>query len=310
MNFVNNEIEEINAEELDPRAFKSRYWATNSPVLIKGAIKHWPAYRKWRDPNYLVHSTHNPNVRVRFKPVVQSDIKGHQDGLPELSLSDFLEVALDGTTNPVWVGSVTLLLRTVLDFDKKVGPISGFGAAISDLAEQDFGEFSFLSKTRPARLYPSSRLFLYRNSFTDWHPHATDSHLLCQICGSKEVLLFAPNIGYKLFQPVYDQGILSFESSGSISHSILESNPMRVVVGDGDALHIPVYWYHSVRPTIEAEFGISLVHAFASPLRLNGDFRFDMTKSLYKSAPKRLKPLALLCRLLALLQRNKATLVG
>ena len=54
---------------------------------------------------------------------------------------------------------------------------------------------------------------------------------------------------------------------------------------------------------------ISLIHVFASPLSINGNYRFNMSKDLYQNSPKHLKPLLLVARVLAYLQRNKPVLV-
>ena len=43
----------LQASALTEQAFKSEYVAGSRPCVIKGAVSHWPALRKWRDRDYL-----------------------------------------------------------------------------------------------------------------------------------------------------------------------------------------------------------------------------------------------------------------
>lgn len=307
-NHRENRIDVVQAKDLSPELFRLKYWSTNTPVLIKGAVKHWPAHTKWQDPAYLISQIGNQEVKVRKVPITQSkvsDVFNHDAGLPHYLLSDFLQSCLDRSTDPIWVGSITLLSKNEFKYNKKIKNIGKFYVELSKLADQDFKEFDFLRGMASARIYPRSRVFLYRNSFTDWHSHPTDSHLLCQIFGSKTILLYSPNKGYQLFKSGYEQ----LSSEEDKKRHINEAGPISVLVESGDAFHIPIYWHHAVMPAVKSEFGVSLIHAFASPLRLNGDSRFHMSKELYQRAPITLKPILLTARMLAFIQRDMELLV-
>jgi hypothetical protein len=303
------EIKVVKAEDLDAEIFHREYWLTNTPVLIKGAVKHWRAHTYWRDTNYLLSKLDNPTVKVRRQPSNQARIDVPLSDFSNLQLEDLLRELCNGSDDPIWVDSVPLRLKGSSKFDLRIADSTEWGNRLSALADLDFADFSFLKKYSPARLYPSWRIFLYKNSFTDWHPHGTDTHLLCQIFGDKEVLMFPANEGHRLLKPLYDKGIRSFEADENLLNDIKKSKPHRVVVEDGDALHIPVYWYHAVRPLVKNNLGISVVHAFGSPLRVNTDERFHMSRDLYQNTPARLKPLLLLAKVITRLQRQNPMMV-
>jgi hypothetical protein len=302
-------IDIIHAKDLDPIQFKSNYWATNKPLLIKGAVEHWPANKKWRDLNYLLQNTSDSQISVRREPINESIITPLQSEYHPLALSDFFRELQDGSSNPIFFRAA-LLSKESSRLDRRIADTSQFSRLLGNLSDQDCLDFNFKEKMSPARLYPTRKVFIYRNSFTDWHPHGTDSHLLCQICGNKEVYMLPPNEGHQLIKPVYDMKVRSFEAENAVLQSIRQSRPYRVIIEDGDALHIPIYWYHAVRPVSNHTYGISLVHAFGSPVRVNGDQRFDMSRQLYQDTPTRLKPLLLMARLLAFFERNKPLVVA
>ncbi len=48
----------------DLETFKNKYFDTHTPVLIKGGIKDWPAYKKW-DIDYLIETVGDYQLEIR-----------------------------------------------------------------------------------------------------------------------------------------------------------------------------------------------------------------------------------------------------
>jgi hypothetical protein len=304
-----NAIDVIHVDELSKAQFKRDYWYTNRPLLIKGAVKHWRANKLWREPGYLAEKLRSLEVLTLSEPVVESDSNVSLTKSRTMAFESFFREITDGSDSSLWIHALPLLFS---DKDaKRAASIAGmdkkeFVKTMSSLAKEDTNEFTFLGKTTNSRLYPGWRLFLYRNSFTDWHEHITDTHLMCQIYGDKEVSLLPPNLGNKLISRLYEKNVSSLNAEDEqLKEDINNAKPYKIIVEDGDALHIPVYWYHSVKPTSQDKFGITLAHAFASPMRVNGDFRYMSSQSLFKLAPIHMKPILLLARGIAFLQRKR-----
>lgn len=305
---MSNTVEEIHVDDLSKAQFKQQYWHSNKPLLIKGAVKHWRAHKLWRQPDYLSKKLSKLEVLTLSEPLVESSSNLSQTLSQTMEFESFFNEINNGKSNPLWIHALPLLFSE--EDAKNVSTIAGmdkeeFVAALSSLALEDVGSFPFLDKTAKSRLYPGWRIFLYRNSFTDWHEHITDTHLMCQICGDKEVTLLAPNAGNKLISDLYEKNVSSLKMDKDFEEAVANANPYKVIVEDGDALHIPVYWYHKVAPTKNNSFGITLAHAYASPMRVNGDFRYLGSQSMYKLAPIYMRPLLLMARAVALLQKQK-----
>lgn len=47
------QVPTLNAGELSEAVFKAEYVAHSQPCVIKGAVNHWAALKKWRDKAYL-----------------------------------------------------------------------------------------------------------------------------------------------------------------------------------------------------------------------------------------------------------------
>src|SRR5471030_1934957 len=43
----------LDADELSEGVFNGEYVANSQPCVIRGAVKHWAALKKWRDKEYL-----------------------------------------------------------------------------------------------------------------------------------------------------------------------------------------------------------------------------------------------------------------
>lgn len=296
-------IDTVNADQLSPNMFKENYWYTNKPVLIKGALNSWPSFAKWRNAQYLLDNIQDTNVGVRTVPLNQTVLE--TEPLKQYKFHDFVRKISEPNDVPIWLGSISFLERKTFRTRHKYLHDDQFSEQLGLLAEKDFGDLPFLRNPKAARIYPNWRVFIYKNMFTDWHAHPADTHLLGQLCGRKEVLLLPPNRGHSLFKYVREERAYTAESSANLKSKIENSEPIRVIVEEGDMLHIPVYWYHEVTPMRDDKFGISVVRACANPFRISGDGRFIMNQDIFDDTPLALKPLVMFARAIAFLQRHK-----
>lgn len=297
-------IDTIESDSLRCEVFHRKYWMANRPLLIKGAIKHWPAIERWQSKNYLIDNLQGTSVPVTTETPIEGAADSGGPDTEHLPFEIFMERVSDASGAALWLHGIALAMSANRSPWAKKGPASAFSRKLSFLSEKDFGCFSFLHRPRSARLYPDWRIFMYRNSITDWHPHVTDSHLMCQILGAKEVRLLPPNEGFRLVQPILEGKTRTSEAPDCVQRKLARANPYEVVVEAGDALHIPIHWYHTVRPILPERFGITLAHAFASPLRANGDRRFLLNRYIYDAASTRQKVVLQLARIVAQMQRG------
>jgi hypothetical protein len=136
------------------------------------------------------------------------------------------------------------------DPDEK-GPFSV--ELLSDRAQlmaDDLGDFPFRPRVRSPLLYPPWGVALHRNSYSDWHYHPFAEGLMCQLVGTKEVLLMSPDrpTWSRLKRMCNDE--LHYYGIGAHTKKypeVMEIVPWRTIIEPSDALFIPVYWWHAVQ---------------------------------------------------------------
>jgi hypothetical protein len=105
----------------------------------------------------------------------------------------------------------------------------------------------------------------YRQSFTDWHYHATDETIMRQMVGAKQVRLLPPD------QPTCDA--MSGMSCAAMRTAALLPDPLHVrqlrscrdTVEEGDGLYIPDFWWHAVE-SIDARWNVTVAATFVRRL--------------------------------------------
>jgi len=271
-------IEQVNAEDLDKIG---GFGARNTPILIKGAVKAWPAWERWSF-DYLASLRCPDDKEVVFQ---------FQDGLCE-----------QGNTNP-----------------EPVLPVMPYIAKLADTARQPVpADRGLLTAERYGKLQPGETFHLdwsYMQSFKadklylgQWHildvfPHLRKDFAIkdlwpglrltweyvfigpaqtvtgvhhdfphnwfCQVRGTKEVMLFAPNQRKHMCKSTrFDWGAtLSKIDISNLPAQPVESAEFAKATGvyarveAGDALFIPKGYWHSVvalEPCISlAVFGLT-----------------------------------------------------
>src|SRR5476651_578550 len=62
-------VEVLDALTISREEFNRRYVNCNRPCLVKNAVKHWPAFHKWNQLDYLKAHSRNSAVVVRSQIV-------------------------------------------------------------------------------------------------------------------------------------------------------------------------------------------------------------------------------------------------
>ncbi len=270
----------LDAGTLTERAFRNEYVAHSRPCVIKGAVSHWPATRKWRDRDYLKsicggqpvpYWPHENHVtKERIAPGVVSLRYG--DAIDRLHDAGHQEVAAIGC-NP------------------------GTPQMLADIAG-----FPFLRDGERGFSYPPFRIFIFRKAGSSWHYHSFDETLMCQVAGSKRVgLLPVDNPHHKALSRIFLEEEDYYDDPSAFDELAGESLPWMIAeLDEGDALYIPPLWWHGVVVTSDC-VGIttpvvwrsppnviadSLMKMAAGHFALNGLFTVDQFRQLLGAARK------------------------
>jgi hypothetical protein len=270
-------VERIDATRIGEPEFRARYVDQLRPVLLAGAVAHWPAFARWRSPAYLVDRIGaDTEVKVVTRPIIEYPTAppATEDERAAMPFGELMRRAQEPTDEHLVLHACPLQDWT---------PLARL--------ERDVGAFPFLPRPPRSRHYPPHRAFIYRSSFTDWHFHGADEALMCQVVGSKEVLLLPPDRpSWDKIWPIMERHGRTFDDERW--RELEGASFVRAVVEPGDALYIPIFWWHAVE-AVDATWGITVATTFPTALAINADLRFPAARqTMRKALASRSAPLA------------------
>jgi hypothetical protein len=246
-------IDVVELTGLTAKDFRREYVLRHRPCIIRG-----PApgdYINWTPESLItklgadfVLGGGYDHSGILFAPFAESDVRSRiKSWGRSMSLADFFERIRRYRSTYLAAYAVSLAS------DRP-------GAALrADLPQLDFID---LKAERP-RLY-HWRLFLYQNSYTDWHFHSADETLTLQAAGTKRVAVLPPtNSVWKTFFPLFEGGKLL---DGDQADLLRELPIFTGVIHSGDLIYIPQYWWHALESAREG-WGATVSITFRTPLR-------------------------------------------
>ncbi|WP_434570777.1 cupin-like domain-containing protein [Pseudomonas sp. Z3-6] len=269
-------VEVIDALAISKEEFTRRYVNRNRPCLVKNAVRHWPAFHKWQRLDYL--KAHSRNSAVVVRSQIVSEVIGWSNPQVKAELTEYAktvyrEVPFHQFLDDLSVGDSPLVADSCRFSE---------GSAIEQMKE-DVGGLPFMPQLGKSRHYPPHRSFLYRNSYTDWHFHVVDETFMAQVVGAKEVLLLPPDeASWRALRPVIEQAGYLYDIDTGRFPGTLALRALRTVVEPGDALYIPVYWWHAVQ-SLDDEFGATVAATFPTPLHVSGNISSPIARRVLRT---------------------------
>jgi hypothetical protein len=277
----------VDAADLDAHTFRRRYVLRNVPCLVKGAVVRWLAFQAWRDTDYILAKIGDLEVRASCRPKIEGfglrspsrDAAARQMTRDELLAPETVRRLLPRLRTP---GSDVLFIE-LRPADKGV-------AALGDDLLADGQRFSFYrNPPRPRFLYSGWAVMFYKNSYSDWHFHPGTDAVMCQVAGTKDVLLLPPTqLAWDQLVPIHTAHWKVYDVDLAESPAYLDIKPLRAVVEPGDGLFIPVNWWHAVQAR-PREHGVTVPITWESPYR---DLRQPATRHFLRALWQREKRLA------------------
>lgn len=231
-------------ESISPEQFKSQYYHTKTPLIIKGLSKQWPAYHKW---NWDYFKGLVGDQKVALYNNVKSD------AYTPINTAD------DYKTFGEYIDMIS------------AGPAGWriFLFNIFDHAPQLIKDFTWPDELMKGFVKRYPMLFTGgQSSITHMHFDIDLSHILhTQFVGRKRVLLFPFEEQYKLYRKPFEVlSMVDFSNYYDTQKSkvdyekfpaLKKANGFEVILDHGDTLFMPAgYWHHM--EYLDSGFAMSL----------------------------------------------------
>jgi len=254
-------VPQLDADSLTQEEFIRDWVSRNRACLVKGAVRSWPAGKKWKNKEYWKIAC--DNFEITAYP--------HENyNNPELQNRGQVKLPFHDAIDRLFSGNDRIFSMP----SEPIRDSNRFAALRADI-----GKFKFMPTPKPPRFYEPFRFFSYKRASTAWHYHIVDETLMCQVVGSKRVILLSSDIknaGYISDYLANERYLESVQFDPSI-----KLTPLVVDVNEGDALYIPPYWHHVVVPN-DGTVGFTLACCWQSPIHILGKFSNYFVRSLYK----------------------------
>lgn len=248
-------VEEVTAD-LSSERFHQHFVLRHRPCVIRGAVAHWPAVHEW-DADVLrakVGSTllGANSAGVLYEPIVEFGPSRIFATPNRMTFAQFLNEVESGDAPRVQV------------YAERLSVLEPLAADVADLGFLDVAAC-------PPRSYPD-RFFFSRRGYTDWHTHQGDETVTAQLLGSKEFLLLPPDrTTFAAMMPMARRGVWKTPSP-CWPEDFGRLVPHRVVLHAGDAVYIPMHWWHAVEAVAD-ELNATFARVFGTPMRWMSDVR-------------------------------------
>ncbi|KAL4502518.1 hypothetical protein ABPG73_014275 [Tetrahymena malaccensis] len=226
---------------IDFQSFYHHFQSYNMPIVLRNAVKHWKAIRKWQSDEYLVNKIGEREVQVEVREDGENKFAYFKKNFVKSSMKyqEFIQMYKDPNRKANYY-------------------LAEFGIPeelVEDIDEIELGLFMNLEYTN----------FWQGASGTESLPHTDDKdNFLCQIAGKKTIILVPPTQRSKLYVGAGKNKIKNY-SQVDFFQPDLQNFPlfsqikgkMKVEINPGDALFIPSFWWHHVKSSNERNLAIN-----------------------------------------------------
>ena len=228
-----------------PSSFGETYF-DKLPVVVRGGVSHWPALRKWSDPQYLKELAGDAVVPVEIGGSYLSS-EMHRADMPLALYLDYLAAAADGNSS----GGE--------EEDQEVPPehmAYMAQAAVPELLREEAGDVdapAICGALGRGDQFARMAWIGPRGTVTPLHRDPYHN-CLCQVAGAKRVLLYSADDEERLY-PIRGDPTRANSSQVDAEAPDLALFPAfgdverawSVEIEAGDLLYIPRRWWHHVR---------------------------------------------------------------
>jgi aminoglycoside phosphotransferase len=239
----------------DFETFVTDYYSKHLPVVLKGGVDHWPALKRWT-PEYLSQNYGEKEIEVQFNrdndPLYERNSGKHKK---KILMKDFIDLVQNGGETNNYYMTANNAKNSLSSIEQLFEDVADFGEGYRQQETLQSGDFLWFGP---------------KGTFTPNH-HDITNNMLVQILGRKKVTLIP---AFQVPWLYNDKGVYSaadFPEFNEQRHPHMKKiTPMEVTIGPGDALFIPIGWWHCVE-SLDVSISISFTN-FNVPNQFSVEF--------------------------------------
>jgi hypothetical protein len=225
--------------------FVKGYYSQHRPVILKKGIEHWPALHKW-SPQYFASKFGHHLVEVQMNRNLDEQFERHSPSLKQkMKMSEFVSKVMSVDASNDFYMTANNASNSHHMLQELFSDIDDFADGYCDLALKDDRSFLWFGP---------------KGTFTPLH-HDLTNNMLVQIYGSKKVTLIPALQVPHLYNDHWVFSELSNTNKIDLKKYPLAKSitPVECILNAGDALFIPIGWWHSVE-SLDVSISISFTH--------------------------------------------------
>lgn len=223
--------------------FVKDYYSKHLPVVLKNGVQHWDAIEKW-SPQYLRKKYGDREVEVQFDrdkdPLYERNSSKHKK---RMLMRDFVDLVCNGSETNNYYMTANNTKNSFASIEPLFNDLGDFGDGYRDQDDIKSGIFFWFGP---------------KGTFTPIH-HDLTNNMLVQIFGRKKVTLIP---SWQVPYLYNDKGVFSsanFPEFDTSRHPLMKKvEPVEVEIGPGDAIFIPIGWWHCVE-SLDVSISVSFV---------------------------------------------------
>ena len=213
------------------KKFIKEYYSKHLPVVFTQGVDHWPALKKWT-PEYLSTEFGDKEIEVQYgrdqDALFERNSGKHKK---KMRMHEFADLIKSGESSNNYYMTANNTKNSFSTLESLFEDVGDFGKGYRQKDTIQSGNFLWFGP---------------KGTFTPLH-HDLTNNMLVQIYGRKKVTLIPALQVSSLYN---DKGVYSatdFPDIDMKKHPLMENaTPMEIIIEPGDALFIPIGWWHCV----------------------------------------------------------------
>jgi len=229
--------------KLTTEEFLDNFYAPGRPTILCGDMENWPALRKWT-PEYLRSTIGDAVVECQGGRTSNDRFELAKDAhRRRMPFDRFIDLVVNSPGNDLYITAYNSLANAAA-----LAPLQADLGRLDRVLDYARGELGGMAWVGPA------------GTFTPLH-HDLTNNLLVQLTGRKRVVLASPGETPKLHNTTHVFSEVSDLTASDIDREayprIAQVRRLDFILGPGEALFIPVGWWHQVTAL---DFSVSMTY--------------------------------------------------